>query len=43
MNKDEGSINRPQILDGSNYDDWKARMVAFLKSKDNRAWKTVVK
>jgi hypothetical protein len=43
MDKDGGSINRPPILDGSNYDYWKARMVAFLKSMDSRAWKAVVK
>jgi hypothetical protein len=43
MDKDGRSINRPPILDGSNYDYWKARMVAFLKSMDNRACKAVVK
>jgi hypothetical protein len=25
-NKDGGSINRPPVLDGSNYTYWKARM-----------------
>jgi hypothetical protein len=43
MDKEGGSINRPPILDGSNCDYWKARMVAFLNSMDNRAWKAVVK
>jgi hypothetical protein len=31
------------ILDGSNYDYWKARMVAFLKSMDNKTWKVVIR
>ncbi|MCH81188.1 gag-pol polyprotein [Trifolium medium] len=42
-NKDGGSINRPPVLDGSNYDYWKENMVAFLKSMDNRAWKAIIK
>ncbi|MCI87142.1 gag-pol polyprotein, partial [Trifolium medium] len=43
MDKDGGSINGPAVLDGSNYDYWKARMVAFLESMDNRAWKADIK
>src|SRR4051812_8727451 len=35
--------NRPPILDGSNYDYWKPRMVAVLKSVDNKAWRAVSK
>ncbi|MCI77940.1 gag-pol polyprotein, partial [Trifolium medium] len=31
------------LLDGSNYDYWKSRMVAFLKSVDSKTWTTVVK
>lgn len=38
-----GFVNRPPILDGTNYDYWKARMVAFLKSMDNKTWKAVIK
>ncbi|XP_057452420.1 uncharacterized protein LOC130744244 [Lotus japonicus] len=41
--KEGGSINRPPILDGTNDDYWKARMVAFLKSIDNKTWKAIVK
>jgi hypothetical protein len=41
--KDGGSANRPSVLVGSNYDYWKARMIAFLKSMDNKSWKAVVK
>ncbi|KAK2409421.1 gag-protease polyprotein [Trifolium repens] len=37
-----GSINRPPVLDGSNYDYWKARMVAFLKSMDQKAWRAII-
>src|ERR1044072_5227009 len=38
-----GSVNRPPILDGTNYDYWKARIVVFLKSTDSKVWKAVVK
>ena len=41
--KEEGSINRPPVLDGTNYDYWKARMTAFLKSIDYKTWKAIVK
>ena len=40
--KEGGSTTRPPILDGSNYSYWKARMIAFLKSIDNKTWKAVV-
>jgi len=30
-------------LDGSNYDYWKSRMSAFLKSIDSRTWKAVLR
>ena len=36
-------MNRPLILDGSNYDLWKPRMEAYIKSLDNRAWKAILK
>ena len=36
-------MNRPPILDGSNYDYWKPRMIAIIKSLDSKAWKVVVK
>lgn len=41
--KDGGSVNRPSVLDDTNYDYWKANMVAFLKSMDNQTWKVMVK
>jgi len=41
--KEGGSIIRPPILDGANYDHWKARMVAFLKSMDQKPWKAIIK
>ncbi|XP_057452470.1 uncharacterized protein LOC130744299 [Lotus japonicus] len=41
--KEGGSINRPPILDETNYDYWKACMVAFLKSIDSKTWKAIVK
>ncbi|PNX91973.1 gag-protease polyprotein [Trifolium pratense] len=43
MDKEGGLMNRPPLLDGSNYDIWKSRMTAFLKSLDSRAWKAVLK
>src|ERR1044072_2507730 len=41
--KEGGSVNRPPLLDGTNYDYWKARMTAFLKAIDNKTWKAIVK
>ena len=43
MDKEREFVNRPPILDGTNYDYWKARMVVVIKSLDNKAWKFVVK
>jgi len=43
MDKKGGFVNRPPMLDGSNYDYWKSRMSAFLKSIDNKTWKAVLK
>ena len=43
MDKEGGFVNRPSILDGSNYNYWKPRMVAFLKSLDSKAWKAVLR
>ncbi|MCH91399.1 cysteine-rich receptor-like protein kinase [Trifolium medium] len=43
MEKEGGYVNRPPLLDGDNYDYWKSRMTAFLKSIDSRTWKAVLK
>ncbi|KAK2421589.1 gag-protease polyprotein [Trifolium repens] len=43
MDKDGTMVNRPPLLDGTNYDYWKSRMIAFLKSLDSRTWKAVLK
>ena len=43
MDRELGFVTRPPILDGSNYDYWKACMVAFLKSMDSKTWKSVIK
>lgn len=32
-------VNQPPILDGMNYDYWKAPMVSFLKFMDTRTYK----
>ncbi|MCI88971.1 gag-pol polyprotein, partial [Trifolium medium] len=42
MDKEGGNVTRPPLLDDSNYDYWKSRMIAFLKSID-RTWKAVIK
>ncbi|GAU45662.1 hypothetical protein TSUD_293710 [Trifolium subterraneum] len=43
MDIEGGYVTRPPLLDDSNYDIWKARMIAFLKSMDSRTWKAVLK
>ncbi|PNX68419.1 gag-protease polyprotein, partial [Trifolium pratense] len=43
MDKEGGFVTRPPLLDGSNYDYWKSRMMAFLKSMDSKTWKAVLK
>ena len=35
--KEGGSTNRPPLLHGKNYDYWKTRMHAFIKSIDEKA------
>ncbi|KAK2357265.1 hypothetical protein QL285_094555 [Trifolium repens] len=43
MEKDGGYMNRPPLLNGSNnYDHWKSKMTAFLKSIDSKVWKAVL-
>ena len=37
-----GSISRPPLLDGTNYSYWKARMKAFIKALDEKAWRSVL-
>lgn len=41
--KDGRYINIPPILDDTNYDYWKVKMVVFFKSIDNTTWKVVIK
>jgi len=43
MDKEGGFVNIPPLLDGSNYDYWKSRMSAFLKSIDSKTWKAVLR
>ena len=37
-----GSISRPPLLNGSNYPYWKARMKAFIKALNEKAWRFVL-
>jgi len=43
MEKEGGFVNRPPLLDGTNYDYWKSRMSAYLKSIDIKTWKAVLR
>lgn len=40
--KDGWSINIPPILNDTNYDYWKVKIVAFLKFIDIKTWKVVI-
>ncbi|KAA0050098.1 gag-proteinase polyprotein [Cucumis melo var. makuwa] len=40
--RDGTSTTRPSILDGTNYTYWKARMMAFLRSIDNKCLKATI-
>ena len=40
--KECGSVSRPSLLYGSNYSYWKARMKAFIKAIDEKAWRSVL-
>lgn len=43
-NTENGSlVNKPPVLDDTNYEYWKVKMISFLKSTDNKTWKAVVK
>ena len=37
-----GSITRPPLLNDSNYPYWKVRMRAFIKSQEERAWRSIL-
>ncbi|KAI3443710.1 hypothetical protein Pfo_000375 [Paulownia fortunei] len=40
--RERGLVSCPPLLEGSNYSYWKARMRAFIKLVDEKAWKFVV-
>ena len=40
--REGGSVQRPPLLDESNYAYWKARMKAFIKSMDEKAWRAIL-
>ncbi|KAK2420025.1 hypothetical protein QL285_030819 [Trifolium repens] len=43
MEKEGGYMNRPPLLTRSaNYDSWKSKMTAFLRSIDSKVWKVVL-
>ena len=39
---ESNSISRSLLLDGSNYPYWKARMKAFIKALDEKAWRSLL-
>ncbi|KAG9443040.1 hypothetical protein H6P81_018894 [Aristolochia fimbriata] len=41
--KEGASNTRPPLLDVSNYSYWKAKMKIYIKSQDEKAWKTIEK
>ncbi|CAJ2661871.1 unnamed protein product [Trifolium pratense] len=44
IDKEGGSLSKPPLLTGpENYDYWKYRMEAFIKSIDSRTWKAVMR
>ncbi|MCI00186.1 gag-pol polyprotein, partial [Trifolium medium] len=43
MDMEGGFVSRSPLLDGTNYDYWKTRMMAFLKSMDSQTWKAIIK
>ncbi|KAK2375338.1 putative mitochondrial protein [Trifolium repens] len=43
VEKEGGYMNKPPLLTGSaNYDAWKPKMMAFLRSIDSKVWKVVL-
>ena len=40
--REGGSVQRPPLLDGTNYSYWKAQMKAFIKSVDEKARKAIL-
>ncbi|TYK25755.1 gag-pol polyprotein [Cucumis melo var. makuwa] len=36
------SASRPPISDGKNYSYWKPRMIFFIKTLDEKAWRVLV-
>jgi hypothetical protein len=42
MEKGGEFVNRPPLLKGTNYDNWKSRMAGFLKSIDAQVWRVIL-
>ena len=40
--KEGALVQRPPLLDGTNFSYWKARMKAFIKSMDEKAWRAIL-
>jgi len=40
--REGGSVNKPPFLEGFNYSYWKARMKAFIKAIDEKAWRSIL-
>ena len=40
--KNSTSVTRPSILDGKNYAFWKVRVKTYIKSIDERVWRSIL-
>ena len=40
--REGGSVSHPPLLDGTNYPYWKARMKAFIKTLDEKDWRSIL-
>lgn len=40
--KEGGYVNHIRIMYGTTYNYWKACIISFLKSMDNKTWKSVI-
>ena len=40
--REGASVTRPPLLDGENYCYWKARMKAFIKAVEEKAWRSIL-
>ena len=42
FNREGTSTTKPPLLDGTNYDCWKVKMIPFLRAIDDQVWDIIV-